>query len=201
MERALNKRQQQYNRTLEAIRSAVDKLVHEIGFDEMRIRDICQEAGISIGTFYHYFESKDELLFDRYHRLNEALLIRYREKWSGMDEIEALQDFVDYMVGYTRSRVREVLAQYVKTVITFYWKWDTKEPDKKREILYLLVQSGIDKHVIRAGYSADALVSLLLNFTNGLSMSCCQKLDWDAEEDQSIELIKLFLNNLRNVQP
>lgn len=49
------------NHTLEAIRSAVDKMVVEIGYDNMTIRGICDEVGIAIGTFYHYFSMKELL--------------------------------------------------------------------------------------------------------------------------------------------
>lgn len=38
------------------------KLFHEKGFGETTINDIIREAGISKGTFYYYFRSKDNLL-------------------------------------------------------------------------------------------------------------------------------------------
>ncbi len=38
------------------------RLFHEKGFGETTINDIIREAGISKGTFYYYFRSKDNLL-------------------------------------------------------------------------------------------------------------------------------------------
>ena len=38
------------------------KLFHENGFSETTINDIIREAGVSKGTFYYYFRSKDNLL-------------------------------------------------------------------------------------------------------------------------------------------
>lgn len=38
------------------------KLFHEKGFSETTINDIIHEAGISKGTFYYYFRSKDNML-------------------------------------------------------------------------------------------------------------------------------------------
>lgn len=38
------------------------KLFHEKGFGDTTINDIIREAGISKGTFYYYFRSKDNLL-------------------------------------------------------------------------------------------------------------------------------------------
>ena len=38
------------------------RLFHEKGFSETTINDIIREAGISKGTFYYYFRSKDNML-------------------------------------------------------------------------------------------------------------------------------------------
>lgn len=37
-------------------------LVKKYGADSITVRNVCEEAGLSIGTFYHYFQNKDDLL-------------------------------------------------------------------------------------------------------------------------------------------
>src|SRR5262245_41882759 len=43
---------------------AADKLIHEQGFPSLRIEEIVERAELSIGTFYLYFESKDDLFIN-----------------------------------------------------------------------------------------------------------------------------------------
>jgi len=43
---------------------AADKLIHEQGFPSLRIEEIVDRADLSIGTFYLYFESKDDLFIN-----------------------------------------------------------------------------------------------------------------------------------------
>lgn len=43
---------------------AADKLIHEQGFPSLRIEEIVEAAKLSIGTFYLYFESKDDLFIN-----------------------------------------------------------------------------------------------------------------------------------------
>ena len=38
------------------------EMLKKKGYEKLSIRAICSEAGISIGSFYHYFSSKQELL-------------------------------------------------------------------------------------------------------------------------------------------
>ena len=37
-------------------------LIRKYGADSITVRNVCEEAGLSIGTFYHHFQNKDDLL-------------------------------------------------------------------------------------------------------------------------------------------
>ena len=37
-------------------------IIKKKGADAVTVRDVCKEAGLSIGTFYHYFRDKDDLM-------------------------------------------------------------------------------------------------------------------------------------------
>ncbi|ABE36491.1 bacterial regulatory s, tetR family protein [Paraburkholderia xenovorans LB400] len=67
--------------TIENIFAATEKVVLESGAERISILQVCENAGISRGTFYRYFASQDELLegFSRhrrehFHRMAVALL-------------------------------------------------------------------------------------------------------------------------------
>jgi AcrR family transcriptional regulator len=47
---------------LEKILKATLKISNQKGFQAMTMRDLSQEAGISLGALYAYFKSKDDLL-------------------------------------------------------------------------------------------------------------------------------------------
>ena len=38
------------------------ELIKKYGADTLTVRSVCEEAGLSIGTFYHHFQNKDDLL-------------------------------------------------------------------------------------------------------------------------------------------
>ena len=91
------------------------KLFHDKGFGETTINDIIREAGISKGTFYYYFRSKDNMLdtlsdiFDaEYERLSAEL----DDEMTSFDKLVMLNykvhsfinDNIDYrLLGYLYS--------------------------------------------------------------------------------------------------
>ena len=55
------RRQAQARQTERNILQAALTLMRERGFDKVSIRDICKQAGITTGAFYHHFPSKESL--------------------------------------------------------------------------------------------------------------------------------------------
>lgn len=50
--------------TQDRLRSAVQNLLLETDWTEITVQDVSASAGVSIGTFYNYYDSKDEALAD-----------------------------------------------------------------------------------------------------------------------------------------
>ena len=67
----MNKRQLQSIETKNRILDAVHKLLLHSDLDRIKIRDICKEAGISLGSFYVYFSSKEEAILYIYRNCDE----------------------------------------------------------------------------------------------------------------------------------
>lgn len=49
------------------------------GFHETTMQDIAQEAGVSYGVVYHYFDSKEDLIEEAWQARREARDLRYQE--------------------------------------------------------------------------------------------------------------------------
>ncbi|MBR1693714.1 MAG: TetR/AcrR family transcriptional regulator [Lachnospiraceae bacterium] len=50
------------NNSKEKIINTTVSIIRKKGADSVTVRNVCTEAGLSIGTFYHYFRDKDDLL-------------------------------------------------------------------------------------------------------------------------------------------
>lgn len=73
----LNKQQLKSKATKGRIFRAAKKILQEQGYEALSIKNICEEAGVSNGSFYHHFQSKDDLLsyyIEEQPSINPALL-------------------------------------------------------------------------------------------------------------------------------
>ena len=58
----LTKQQQKSRETKKKIFNAAKNILQEKGYEALSIKNICEEAGVSNGSFYHHFKTKDDLL-------------------------------------------------------------------------------------------------------------------------------------------
>src|SRR5205085_1074975 len=88
--------------------SAAAELIHEEGFQTLRIEEIVERAGLSIGTFYLYFTSKDDLfvslVIDYTERLKHRLEIALNTTGTIMERLSrALDAYLDFVQASERG--------------------------------------------------------------------------------------------------
>ena len=61
-DKELSKQQLKSKETKARIFKAARHILQKKGYEELSIKNICEEAGVSNGSFYHHFKTKDDLL-------------------------------------------------------------------------------------------------------------------------------------------
>ena len=59
----VSSREERAQATREKLLEAAIELVNQYGMKYLTVRNICDEAGVSTGSFYNLFDSKDDLVF------------------------------------------------------------------------------------------------------------------------------------------
>lgn len=94
------KRQQQKSKeTKERIFRAAKQILKKKGYEELSIKNICEEAGVSNGSFYHHFKTKDDLLS---YYIEEQPSIRPELLELPKDAAEAKAAIVQVYLNYVR---------------------------------------------------------------------------------------------------
>jgi AcrR family transcriptional regulator len=101
-DKSITKRQEQALETKERIYSAAIDLMHREGFENITIADISKKAGVSVGAFYHYFTSKNDILAEIFYEVDEYFSTQVK---SGLIKGSIPEKIVEYFDHYAKFNV------------------------------------------------------------------------------------------------
>jgi len=178
--------------TKQKIYDAALRILSKKGFKNMSIREICEAADVSIGTFYYYFESKNNILYKFYEKGDT-----YFKK-----EIKPILNSDDAL-----ENVRTYLLSYIKLVETD--GADMVEhlyiPDNKilkvnramQEILKDIIEDGQSKKQISKKMSAEGTVKFIFVIMRGIVFDWCLydgSYDIESYSSKFIDYITRYLS-------
>ncbi|MEN1761966.1 TetR/AcrR family transcriptional regulator [Anoxynatronum sibiricum] len=102
----LTKRQIQANDTRNRVYKTALELMEIKGLNNTSIEEISKKAGVSVGTFYNYFKSKDDILVDIYRKADDYFqeVVEKELIENGSDAFGQLLIFFRYYAKYTKDR-------------------------------------------------------------------------------------------------
>jgi AcrR family transcriptional regulator len=187
---------------------AAKAVFEEVGFLEARISDIAERAGLSHGSFYHYFASKEQIFreiaeaqeahltapssddraeedgtrlseWQRIHRANRRYLERYRDNGKIMGVIEEVSRY-DALVAEARIRRQKHFA------------------DRAERAIRRLQAEGVADSEVDAEIAAVALGSMVARFAELWLVEEWATFDFDATVEQ---LTRLWANAIGLREP
>lgn len=144
------------------------RITRKRDYSSVTIREICADAGISIGTFYHYFESKEELFARRLSKDNEQLAAELDAKLVGHSDLEKLHIFTDFYSDMNSFCGTENLKLVLKTDARWF---TTRHPviEKLKDI----IQNGQTNGTFSRELSAEELTELYSGMLRGHIYNWC----------------------------
>jgi AcrR family transcriptional regulator len=178
------------------ILDAATKVFVRLGFQHARMDDIVEESGLSKGTLYWYFKSKEDIINAILRRLfagalesleslleaegtvSERLVQLTSDRVTGMKRMSSLVPiiFEFYAVAVHQQWVQQFIGEYFKHF---------------RKLLEDLIQQGIDRGEFRRVNATEAAISLA-SIYEGLTIHWLidpQTVQWDILSESSIPLL------------
>jgi len=75
----VTKREQQRTETRQRIYDIAMDLFTRKGYTRVSVEDICEKAGVSKGTFYYYFKSKDQVILEEFLKIDRFYIEKVEE--------------------------------------------------------------------------------------------------------------------------
>lgn len=109
--RKATRRQQKSDITRDKIYRTAAKMLEKYDFNSITVRNICEEANVSTGTFYHFFGSKENLWAYFLSSGLEEYAVNYKIKYEG-DISEYISEVYEIYLSYCVDIGIEFLAHY-----------------------------------------------------------------------------------------
>ncbi|MEQ6377369.1 TetR/AcrR family transcriptional regulator [Bacillaceae bacterium S4-13-58] len=153
----------------DAIMEAALELFEKHGYHGVSVNDIVKACNTSKGGFYHYFQSKDDLLFE----IHDTFITYVLEKAN--HAFEKHERPLDQLYGIIQVFVR-VFDIYKPHITVFYQESNYLKPDYEEEIkekrdqfrllLRTVIEEGIQRGEFRKEIPANITVMSILGMVN-----------------------------------
>ena len=186
--------QKQRKRRTEIIETTI-RLMSDTPFEQLSVSDICEAANLSIGSFYHYFSKKSDLLVGLLSLVDSALEEEVYPSLTSENELENLHALALGFAAHVRQNGLD-RSRLISGIEPFDTALDG-QPRSLRLKLISLVRSGQEHGRITSLHPPEELADLLLIALRGVSVDWTRhggRYDIVAAMDR---FIALFLHALR----
>ena len=192
----LSKQQQKSLETKSKIFRAAKQILKKDGYESLSIKNICEEAGVSNGSFYHHFKTKDDLLsyyIEEQPGINPDLLALPSSTKEAKNTI--IYVYLNY-VKYCRELGVEFMANYYTP------KNQSLNPLIRTERSYPIVtvhnylKKCMDAGIIQADLSLEQITTDIRMIVIGNVFEWCLKNGESDFEGNMSRSLETYLNGL-----
>lgn len=168
---------------------------------DLSIRQICAKGNISIGTFYHYFKTKEELLTAIMLKYDDVLTVNMEKLLSGNSGADNLLFFSDLFA--LDSVNNTAISGTIVSSIDIPLPSTDEERIAERcrplyKIPYEIIQRGQSCGEFTTKYSIDSLTDKYIMILRGASIEWFRrKCSYDIRQ-YTREVTELFIDSIHN---
>jgi AcrR family transcriptional regulator len=192
-------RKQQAEETRRKLAETALQLFSSRGYDRVAVDDICREAGVSKGTFYVHFKSKDQVLVEEFLELDRFYL-------DSLPEIGKIETGVERLIALGRYSLRHLSSlgkDYLKVAYSSQiapGRGPSPVASKARasyKVALRLVREAQKRGELRSDLSSEEITLTLVRAIRGIVFEWCL-LDGRFDLEQAGEsLLKILIDGLR----
>ena len=163
----MNLREQQKIETKGRITKAVYELSKIYGIENLKVREICKEADVSIGTFYNYYDTIQSIIIERIVEIDVERKSELANILTDENELVNMEKYIRLQVEDVR-RVPPSLLKEVFRIFIFYPEADVLKVNRTAfDIIHGMISRGQEKGQITKSMEAAPMTKLILKLLIG----------------------------------
>lgn len=189
----LTKRKKQAIQTKQNIYNAALALIQHKSFDEVTIEEISKKAEVSVGSFYYYFHSKEDIYLSMFKKLDEEL---FRDFNPG----DYPQSGEDLLITFFLQLARSV-SDLGLNIIKYSLFKEGPVPYYKdlymSEALQKIIKTGQAENVFTSSMSEEEMTEYLFIIMQGVMLDWCITDEGYSLEEKTEQLMRRVVLSIK----
>lgn len=167
-ERRMTSRQAQAIRTRNKILKTAIDMMSKKGFDNITVQGISKSAGVSVGSFYYYFNSKEDILTDIFHRADDYFH-KNVEKFQLETAADSIIEFFSHYAKYINSNGIDFAKKLYNTENKTFINHDRA----MYQIFFTIIKNGQENGEITRAMTTEEICNYLFIAARGVVFEWC----------------------------
>ncbi len=189
MKENLTSRQKQAIETKNRIYTKTLELLKDKDYAKVTLQEICTNAEVSVGNFYNYFSSKEELIIQAYPKFDQ--LVDSLDIEATIDPIDGIKDIIKSQIDVIEDLGANITAQCLRIHLQLHGKYIIEDSRSFHKYIINLVEKAIEKKEINSELPASEIAYTILRISRGVIF------DWSLR-DGAYPLEERVLTDLEN---
>lgn len=164
----ITSRQAQAIRTRNRILKTAIDMMSKKGFDNITIQGISKSAGVSVGSFYYYFNSKEDILFDIFHKADDY----FNENIDKFKLGTAADNIIVFFLHYAKY-INSSGIDFAKKLYNTENKSFIKHDRAMFQIFFAIIKDGQDRGEIIQTMTTEEICNYLFIAARGVVFEWC----------------------------
>lgn len=173
MKQKLTRRDLQAMETRKKIFDTAFQMISEYGFDKVTIEDICRQSGVAKGLFYHYFDSKADIIIETYRDVDDKFSKEMEDLSPDIKATEKILLAVNFQARYAREKgvpfTTQIYKHQIDTGVSFF--------SSEERAFYTLIRKSViegqNSGELRKDHNPDEITRLILCTSRGITYDWC----------------------------
>lgn len=168
IDKQLTPRALQSIKTRKKIYDVSIELIRKQGFDSVTVQNIIRKAGVSVGAFYHYFDSKSDILHEIFAEIDRY----FEQEVAGQLHGTTIEKIVDYF-GYYAGFVMNQRVDFIQQLFTAKNKMFIEKGRFLRVCLKNVILEGQQNKEITSSVNAEEIENFIFIVAHGVVFDWC----------------------------
>ena len=148
------------------------ELLKEKRFTDIRIEDICRKAEVSVGTYYHHFKSKEEIVNRSYADFDISLEEHF-DKVSSLPPLERIHFLIDEQLKYCADNNSNIISKIFQVQLYTDDKYIIDSSRFLYKALNEAVEGALNRKNLSTNLTCSELTDMILRQSRGVIYDWC----------------------------